>query len=454
MTRELRKDPTNQDLIAQLEAPAYAARINRLAKVQDNVNTVVANLLAPVQDTFDSVLRTIAETSFYQSLFGLQEQAGVKFPVIALNEKRVTEILNRRWSGKNFSERLWANSERLSSSVKRELMLGVLTGKTRHQMTQAIQEEFSSASYQTRRLIRTEATYVAGQMDLETYRRLGVEEYEYVAILDHRTSEICRELDGQRFLVEEAEVGVNYQPMHPWCRSSTVPVLPKGIEDRAIVQYYDAEGNTVRETLTESKKARAELAANPPEPPSFTLNSVSKADVVQFEKYKAIYGDSFPQDVYAFKEMKYNNKELWETYKANKQAVLNNLPIQELSKLKGKLGNKETRDWYNNKTAQIPNKIDRELPLEQQARQACELRRYYKFQARELMADQEARRQLDANPETRIKTFEEILEEKMRPVELDGKGLTREEAYYDIVESAATTNRGVNNQYHASPVIR
>jgi len=63
------------------------------------------------------------------------------------------------------------------------------------------------------------------QAELFPYEDAGVEKYRYVAVLDGRTSEICRDLDGQVFPVKERRVGVNMHPMHPWCRSSTEPVL-------------------------------------------------------------------------------------------------------------------------------------------------------------------------------------------------------------------------------------
>ena len=51
-----------------------------------------------------------------------------------------------------------------------------------------------------------------------------VKEYRYTAILDNRTSEICRGLHGMIFKVKDIEVGVNYPPMHRYCRSSVVPI--------------------------------------------------------------------------------------------------------------------------------------------------------------------------------------------------------------------------------------
>lgn len=80
-----------------------------------------------------------------------------------------------------------------------------------------------------RRLIRTETNYVSNQAELESYRSAGVKEYTFTAVLDKRTSEICRELDGKRFPVDRAKVGVNLPPMHPYCRSTTIAVIENDI---------------------------------------------------------------------------------------------------------------------------------------------------------------------------------------------------------------------------------
>lgn len=62
---------------------------------------------------------------------------------------------------------------------------------------------------------------------MESYKEIGIEEYKYEAVLDSATSEICRELHGKKFKISEAKPGKNYPPMHPWCRSTTMAVIPE-----------------------------------------------------------------------------------------------------------------------------------------------------------------------------------------------------------------------------------
>ncbi len=58
------------------------------------------------------------------------------------------------------------------------------------------------------------------------YKTLEVEEYEILATLDSRTSEICQGKDGLHYKVDEIAVGVNYPPFHPNCRTTTIKYNP------------------------------------------------------------------------------------------------------------------------------------------------------------------------------------------------------------------------------------
>lgn len=94
--------------------------------------------------------------------------------------------------------------------------------------------------------MHTETNYIANQAELDGYKECGLERYEFSAHLDNRTSEICAEMDGKVFDLKDAQAGTNLPPMHPFCRSSTVPVLPSEEElDRIIQQDGDAIGADV-----------------------------------------------------------------------------------------------------------------------------------------------------------------------------------------------------------------
>lgn len=102
------------------------------------------------------------------------------------------------------------------------------------------------------------------------------------------------------------------------------------------------------------------------------------------------------------------------------------------------LSNKQAREWYLEHDARIPSMIDRKASIEEQARQAFELRNLYRTITRDLMRDQKARKYLDETQPN--KTFEQMIEHKK------GKGMTYEEALKDIIRTATKTNANVNKE--------
>lgn len=110
---------------------------------------------------------------------------------------------------------------------------------------------------------------------------------------------------------------------------------------------------------------------------------------------------------------------------------------EEIKELKHSLSDRDVRIWYKAKDENIKNLIDKTKSLEEQAKQAYSLRSQYRTQARELMANQEKRKELDK--EHPNKSFRELLKHKMRD-----KNMTRNEALQDIIDTAGKTNKKVN----------
>ena len=115
--------------------------------------------------------------------------------------------------------------------------------------------------------------------------------------------------------------------------------------------------------------------------------------------------------------------------------------FSELQMFLGKLDDITARKWYDYHDKRIHELIDSSLPMEQKARTAFDLRNKYRTQTRDLMADQEKRRELDIKRPN--KTWEETITDKIRR-----KNLTREEAIADIYLTAVKPNPEVNRQFN------
>lgn len=133
--------------------------------------------------------------------------------------------LNEPWAGANYSQRIWKHTDELSKSLQSLFTAKQMSGMSEHDMAQALMKQFTTSAYQARRLVRTESAYMSGQARLKAWQDHKVDEYSLVAVLDFRTSNICRYMDGKVFKVADAKVAGKdgtYPPFHPYCRTVAV----------------------------------------------------------------------------------------------------------------------------------------------------------------------------------------------------------------------------------------
>ena len=121
------------------------------------------------------------------------------------------------------------------------------------------------------------------------------------------------------------------------------------------------------------------------------------------------------------------------------EKVISERSFAELQPLQGKMSNRATRRWYIAQDEKIPSLIDTDLSIEEQAMLACELRNQNRTWTRDLMFDQELRRQLDISDPNM--SFEDRILDKMTR-----KGLTRDEAIRDIFKTATKTRASANKK--------
>lgn len=217
------KDTEKKQIIQKLEAPAYRARIERLEQIQSQLDQIMRNVYQQELALSISHYAALAEEAYYKSIFDIQQRSGYGFSFAKVDQKMIDRLLKSRWSGKNYSTRIWNNTGALAQTLKEELLVSLVTGRTERETAEIIMQKFAQGSSQARRLIRTESSYITGQIDLQSYEECGIEKYVYLATLDLRTcQEDCAPLDGKIFPVKDAKSGVNMPPMHPWCRCTTI----------------------------------------------------------------------------------------------------------------------------------------------------------------------------------------------------------------------------------------
>lgn len=218
-----------REIIAILDAPAYADRISRLQALQDLVCAEALQIGINEEKLIESRLVDIAKTSYYRTIYNDQKQLGKVYDFSKISDRQIQAMLAHKWSGSNYSSRIWNNNDKFAEKLQRTIEVGCMTGLSLKELEDRIIDDCIGATsdegqrYCASRLIRTEVNYFANQGIIMGYEEAGIKKYLFLATLDLRTSEICRKLDLKSFLVSEAQTGVNLPPMHPFCRSITVP---------------------------------------------------------------------------------------------------------------------------------------------------------------------------------------------------------------------------------------
>lgn len=82
----------------------------------------------------------------------------------------------------------------------------------------------SGLGYQLTSLLRTESDTAQAEASFDVYEEAGVDAYKFNAMLDDKTCDKCKALDGRVFLLSEKEPGVNFPRIHPRCRCYIDPV--------------------------------------------------------------------------------------------------------------------------------------------------------------------------------------------------------------------------------------
>lgn len=200
-----------------------SGRITRLEALRNQAELEIERISVSQDISILRHLREVYEDSYYHNAF-YSAKAGIAGNFNRLNPYKVEEICKIPWSGKNFSERIWANTDKLKLEVRRLLSTGSICGTPVKVTSQKLASRMGVSYRRAETLVRTESAYIREKATMDGYQNHNVKRYRILATLDNRTSSICQAMDGKEFDIEDAAVGENYPPLHPNCRSTTVPV--------------------------------------------------------------------------------------------------------------------------------------------------------------------------------------------------------------------------------------
>lgn len=226
----------NGTWVKQLENASARFHISRLEALKLQTQQSIEVMFGNQLDSIDSTMRNVYKSGYYHTAYEIQKGVGVGWDFSALDDKQISKVINKPWAvdGKNFSERIWGNRQKLVNELNNTLTQNIILGKDPQKAIDEIARKMNTSKTNAGRLVMTEEAFFSSAAQKDCFTELDVEQFEIVATLDSHTSDICRGMDGKHFPMSEWKVGVTAPPFHVHCRSTTVP-------------YFDDEFDAVGE---------------------------------------------------------------------------------------------------------------------------------------------------------------------------------------------------------------
>lgn len=288
-------------------------------------------------------------------------------------------------------------------------------------------------------MVARSTTREAGNLAREN--QLTENGYDLMMMTEHYpTCEACAVLQGRvysisgrdkRFPPLSRAFPSGYRNVHPNCRH----VMTYWIEEMQSPEEIRAALARSNAPFTDNRSDEEIALYSKQQADSRRM----RADRSQFERYRQRLGEDAPKSFHTFRRIKNADGQKWKEMQEKYRNYLYSQDFDDIIDMKGKMSDYNVRKWYLAHDKKIPDLIDKSLPIEEQAKQACALRNKFRTQARDLMADQKLRKELDISDPN--KSFEELLTDKMQR-----KNLSRDEAIADILKTAVKTRKSVNQK--------
>lgn len=227
-------------------------KVSREKLLKQQLDLIVKDSTLDIQDKIENKLVDAVDREVERQVHILGEN-------VKIDDTEVKAVVNSNFKGVNWSTRLWQDMAVVQKEVERTTSNVLLRGRHPNEYIKDFKKQTNTTTYNASRLLVTESARVQAESQKLTYLKdLGEDgEYKYVAKIDKKTSKICHSLNSKVFKVKDMIFGVNAPPMHPWCRSTTVPHVGNW-RDRFFTErkgkYRVEDKELVKEKLQEKAK--------------------------------------------------------------------------------------------------------------------------------------------------------------------------------------------------------
>ena len=247
-----RFDLTPEEAAAALREPAdeesraYGYRVSRAEALEKAIRERLNGLGARLERETAAQREWTASKSYQSARKMMRDMTGGVVSQAVPDLQGMLRAMDTAWSGRNYSARIWRNTDYLAQMLEDEIEAAFLSGKSVRRMANVIMDRFGVGYRAAECLMRTETSYVQNQTAAKSYEDAGCTEYEVLTAQDRRTCQYCAKQNGKRYLFTEMQVGENAPPFHPNCRCTILPVV--GEEERLAKKAGQELGFAVAKT--------------------------------------------------------------------------------------------------------------------------------------------------------------------------------------------------------------
>lgn len=242
-----KENAMNQQWMKQLENASARYHISRLEALKIQTQQSLEVLFGNQLDSLDSAMRDAYKSGYYHTAFEIQKGVGVGWNFATLDEKAISKVINKPWAadGKNFSERVWGNRQKLVNELHTELTRNIVLGQDYRKAIDNIARKMNASKNVTKRLVLTEGAFFNSASRQDCFKELGVEQYEILVSYDRKTCDTCQKMEGKHFPLSQWEVGVTAPPFHVNCRCDQIPYFDDEFSAMGTKAARDENGKTI-----------------------------------------------------------------------------------------------------------------------------------------------------------------------------------------------------------------
>lgn len=222
----------DSDILKELNTLAMRSRISRFEALHARTMIEIAELCERLEKFEDALQYRAYVQNYYGNLYDIHKEYGLSTPPVAVDKNQAEKVLRTAWSGANYSQRIWKNGRKLERAIKSTMLEAIHRGTSIQKLSKDLSQRMEVSYNNAERLIRTELNYIQTKAAADSIGAAEMLFYQFIAVMDNRTTPMCQSLDGEIFPLAELNQGENAPPMHVRCRSTICASIDDGKQGR------------------------------------------------------------------------------------------------------------------------------------------------------------------------------------------------------------------------------